>query len=46
MLSWACSVHKVQCFSLEAAVVSLDLEKQKSVEEGQMYVGLSRHKYT
>ena len=42
MLSWACTVHKVQGLSLTSAVVSFDLEKQKSFNEGQMYVALSR----
>ena len=38
-----CTVHKVQGFSLDAAFVSFDLEKQKFVNVGQMYVAL---KYT
>ena len=38
VLSWACTVHKVQGLSLTSAVVSFDLEKQKSFNEGQMYV--------
>ena len=42
VLSWACTVHKVQGLSLTSAVVSFDLEKQKSFNEGQMYVALSR----
>ena len=42
MLSWACTVLKVQGLSLTSAVVSFDLEKQKSFNEGQMYVALSR----
>ena len=42
MLPWACTVHKVQGLSLTSAVVSFDLEKQKSFNEGQMYVALSR----
>ena len=46
MLSWRCSVHKIQGFSLDPAIPSFDLEKEKSVSEGQMYVALSRHKYT
>ena len=29
VLSWACTVHKVQGVSLTSAVVSFDLEKQK-----------------
>lgn len=47
MFSWAFSVRKVRkSFSLDAAVACLDWEKQKSVNEGQMYVALSRRKYT
>ena len=42
LLSWACTVHKVQGLSLTSAVVSFDLEEQKSFNEGQMYVALSR----
>ena len=43
-LSWACTVHKVQGLSLERAVISFDLLKQKSFNAGQMYVALSRVK--
>ena len=42
VLSWACTVHKVQGLSLTSAVVSFDLKKQKSFNEGQMYVVLNR----
>ena len=42
VLSWACTVHKVQGLSLTSAVVSSDLEKQRSFNEGQMYVALSK----
>ena len=42
MLSWACTVHKVQGLRLTSAVISFDLEKQKSFNEDQMYVALSR----
>ena len=42
MLSWACTVHKVQDLSLTSAVVSFHLEKQKSFNEDQIYVALSR----
>ena len=42
MLSWACTVHKVQGLSLTSAVISFDLEKQNSFNEDQMYVALSR----
>ena len=41
-LSWACTVHKVQGLSLAEGVVSFDLEKQKSFNQGQIYVALSR----
>ena len=42
MLSWACTVHKVQGLSLTSVVVSFDLEKRKSFNEVQAYVALSR----
>ena len=42
MLSWACTVHKVQGLSLDRAVISFRLLKQKSFNSGQMYVALSR----
>ena len=42
VLSWACTVHKVQGLSLTSVVVSFDLEKQRSFNKGQMYVALSR----
>ena len=42
MLSWACTVHKVQGLSLTSAFDSFDLEKKRSFNEGQMYVALSR----
>ena len=35
-LSWACTVHKVQGLSLAEGVVSFDLEKQKSFNQGQL----------
>ena len=38
VLSWACTIHKVQGLSLTSAVLSFGLEKQKSFNEGQMYV--------
>ena len=41
-LSWACTVHKVQGLSLTEGVVSFDLKSQKSFNQGQMYVALSR----
>ena len=42
MLSWACTVHKVQGLSLDRAVISFKLLKQKNFNNGQMYVALSR----
>ena len=41
-LSWACTVQKVQGLSLERAVISFDLNEQRSFKAGQMYVALSR----
>ena len=41
-LSWACTVHKVQGLSLNKAIISFDLERQKCFNQGQMYVALSR----
>ena len=42
MLSWACTVHKVQGLSLNQLVVSFDLLKQRAFNYGQIYVALSR----
>ncbi|XP_057297639.1 uncharacterized protein LOC130628671 [Hydractinia symbiolongicarpus] len=42
MLAWACTIHKVQGLSLQKAVVSFDLERQRGFKCGQMYVALSR----
>ena len=41
-LSWACTAHKVEGLSLTEGVVSFDLVSQKSFNQGQMYVTLSR----
>ena len=41
-LSWACTVHKVQDLSLAESIVSFDLEKQNSFNQGQIYVAFSR----
>ena len=41
-LSWVCTVHKVQGLNLTEGVVSFDLESQKSFNQEQMYVVLSR----
>ena len=42
MLAWAFTVHKVQGLSLDRAVVSFELLKQRSFNCGQVYVALSR----
>ena len=42
MLAWACTVHKVQGLSLHKVVISFELVKQRSFNNGQMYVALSR----
>ena len=44
MLSYACTVHKVQGLTLDQAVISFDLRKQRSFNPGQMYVAMSRVK--
>ena len=41
-LTWACTVQKVQGLILTEGVVSFDLEKQKSFNQGQIYVALSK----
>ena len=42
MLSWACTIHKVQSLSLEEGVVNFDLQIQKTFGQSQMYTALSR----
>ena len=43
MLAWACTVHKVQGKQFKEIVISFDLFKQRSWNNGQiMYVALSR----
>ena len=42
MLSWACTVHKVQGKTFPKIVFSFDLFKQRSFNKGQVYVTLSR----
>ena len=41
-LPWACTVPKVQGLSLAEEVVSFDLEKQKSFNQGQIIFALSK----
>ena len=42
MLTWRCTVHKVQGLSLDNIVVILDLLRKRSFNYGQIYVALSR----
>ena len=42
MLTWRCTVHKVQGLSLDKIVVILDLLRKRSFNYGQIYVALSR----
>ena len=42
MLSWACTIHKVQGLSLEEGLVNFYLQKQRTFGQGQMYTALSR----
>ena len=42
MLSWACTIHKVQGLSLEKGAVNFDLQKQRTFGQGRMYTALSR----
>ena len=41
MLSWTCTVHKVQCLSLCAGVIRFDLERHRSFNQGKMHVDRS-----
>ena len=41
-LSWARTIDKVQRLTLSQAVISFNLEKQKTLKPGQMYVALSK----
>ena len=41
-LAWACTIHKVQGLTLQNVVISFKLNKQKSFNNGQVYVALSR----
>ena len=42
MLSYACTVHKIQGLNLDRVVVSFDLDRQSAFKSGQMYVALGR----
>ena len=42
VLSWACTIHKVQGLTLKEGVVSFELQREKNFSQGQMYVALSR----
>lgn len=42
MLAWGCTIHKVQGLTIENLVLSLQLNKQKKINNGQFYVALSR----
>ena len=44
MLAYACTVHKTQGLTLDSAVISFDLRKQRNFNHGQMYVAVSRLK--
>ena len=41
VLSWACTIHKVQGLSLKEGVVSFELQRQEYFSQGQMRVALS-----
>ena len=41
-MSWSCTLHKVQGLSLSDGVISYELERQKSLNQGQIYVAMSR----
>ena len=44
MLTYACTIHRVQGLTLKKICVSFDLNKQKTFGNGQNYVALSRAK--
>ena len=44
MLSWACTIHKVQGLTLPNVIVSVELQKQRCFNFGQLYVAFSRVK--
>lgn len=41
MLAWVCTIHKVEGLTLQKICLSLDLQKQRNFNEGQLYVALS-----
>ena len=41
-MSSSCTAHKVQGLSLSDGVISYDLQRQKSFNQDQMYVAMSR----
>ena len=41
-MSWSCTLHKVQGLSLSDGVISYELQRQKSLNQGQIYVAMSR----
>lgn len=40
-LSWASTVHRVQGLSLNEGIISFQLQRLKSFNQGQIYVALS-----
>ena len=42
VLPWSCTVHKNQGLSLSDGVISYELQRHKSFNQGQMYVAISR----
>ena len=42
ILSWACTIHKVQGKTFQKVVVCFDLFKQQTFNTGQIYAALSR----
>ena len=42
VLSWACTIHKVQGLSLEEGVVNFGVQTQRTFGQDQMYTALSR----
>lgn len=44
MLSYGCTVHKVQCLTLYCEVISFDMQKQRKFKSSEVYVAISRVK--